>query len=249
MTPRARRTTLSAANSGWVRVSIDDDRPFDVRVRLNERGRLEIVELWLAPGGPIDSTTLRQVQLVHVEGLVNAPDLREYIIARLDEPEGAGFDRTDQIVEGGALVAHAGTAGESGAALPPQVVRGGSAHGTQRIGGTAAGRRGRFFEIPPADEGRRIEVELTDRVTISDSLTVTRKGRPRAKLRVPSTNPKPPKFYKEVARAYLELAAESHRPVVELAEANTVPWSTAQRWVKEARRRGFLPPGQKGRRG
>jgi len=28
-----------------------------------------------------------------------------------------------------------------------------------------------------------------------------------------------------------------------------VPVTTAHRWVKEARRRGFLPPGQKGRRG
>jgi hypothetical protein len=90
---------------------------------------------------------------------------------------------------------------------------------------------------------------LTDSATVTDLLTVTRSGRPRAKLRIPSTNPKPPKFYEEAARAYLELAAEGNRPAKELAEANDVPVSTAHRWVKEARRRGFLPPGQKGRRG
>lgn len=244
-----RRATLSAGNGGWVRVAIDDDPPFEVRVRPNDRGRLEVVELRLAPGGPIDSTTLRQVPLARAEGLVNVPDLREYILARLDEPEGAGFDRTDQVVEGGPLEAYAGTAGGSGTAFPPQVVRGGGASAAQRLAGMAAGRRGRFFTVPPAAAGRRIEVELTDTVTATDSLTVTRSGRPRAKLRVPTTNPKPPKFYEEVARAYRELAAEGNRPAVELAEANGVPLSTAHRWVKRARELGFLPPGQKGRRG
>jgi len=34
-----------------------------------------------------------------------------------------------------------------------------------------------------------------------------------------------------------------------LAEANGVPVSTVHRWVKEARRRGFLPPGRPGRSG
>jgi hypothetical protein len=232
-----------------VRVTIDDNPPFEMRVRPNDRGRLEVVELRLAPGGPIDSTALRQVPLAHAEGLVNVPDLREYIVARLDEPEGAGFDRTDQVVEGGPLVAHAGAAGGSGTAFPPQVVRGGSAHGSQRIAGMAAGRRGRFFEAPPTSGGQRVEVELTDSATVTDSLTVTRSGRPHAKLRLPATNPKPPKFYEEVAWAYRELSAQGNRPAMELAEANGVPVTTVHRWVKEARRRGFLPPGRKGRRG
>jgi hypothetical protein len=52
-----------------------------------------------------------------------------------------------------------------------------------------------------------------------------------------------------VASVYSALAASSNRPAVELAESNDVPLTTAHRWMKEARRRGFLPPGQKGRRG
>jgi hypothetical protein len=56
-------------------------------------------------------------------------------------------------------------------------------------------------------------------------------------------------FYKRVADVYRELVGWTNRPAVELAEANGVPVTTAHRWVKEARRRGFLPPGQKGRRG
>lgn len=100
MTTTARSTTLSAANGGWVRVAIDDGPPFEVRVRPDERGRLEVVELRLAPGGPIDSTMLRQVQLAHVEVLVNAPNLHEYLLARMDEPGPPAFDCTDRVVSG-----------------------------------------------------------------------------------------------------------------------------------------------------
>jgi hypothetical protein len=75
-------------------------------------------------------------------------------------------------------------------------------------------------------------------------------GRGRARLGVPSPpRSKPDVFYKRVADVYRELVGWTNRPAVELAEANGVPVTTAHRWVKEARRRGFLPPGQKGRRG
>ena len=52
-----------------------------------------------------------------------------------------------------------------------------------------------------------------------------------------------------MATAYRHLAATSSRPVGELADANDVPVSTAQRWVKEARRRGLLAPGHPGKAG
>ena len=56
-------------------------------------------------------------------------------------------------------------------------------------------------------------------------------------------------FYERVAAIYRQKAAQSNRPAVEIANTNGVPVTTVHRWVKEARRRGFLPPGQKGRRG
>jgi hypothetical protein len=56
-------------------------------------------------------------------------------------------------------------------------------------------------------------------------------------------------FYTEVAVAYRHLAATTHRPVAHLADANNVPVSTAQRWVKEARRRSLLAPGRPGKAG
>jgi hypothetical protein len=140
------------------------------------------------------------------------------------------------------LVARAGAAGGSGNADDASVEistkhASGQAHGQQRVGSIAT--------------GRKIDVEITDSVSARDEVKVVVNPTRRlsARLHIPTTNPKPLSFYKQVAAVYTRLAAQSHRPVVELAEANAVPWSTAQRWVKEARRRGFLPPGQKGRRG
>lgn len=72
--------------------------------------------------------------------------------------------------------------------------------------------------------------------------------RPPLKLRVPSgRGKKPDAFYERVAKAYQWLAAHGGKPASVLAEQNNVPVTTVHRWVKEARARGLLPPGQKGR--
>jgi len=60
---------------------------------------------------------------------------------------------------------------------------------------------------------------------------------------------RPDRFYRDVARAYRDLAQSSARPAADLAEASGVPTTTAHRWIKEARRRGFLPPGRPGKAG
>jgi hypothetical protein len=60
---------------------------------------------------------------------------------------------------------------------------------------------------------------------------------------------RPDDFYRDIARAYAELAQSSPRPASVLAEENGVPVTTAHRWVKEARRRGFLPAGRPGKAG
>ena len=66
---------------------------------------------------------------------------------------------------------------------------------------------------------------------------------------VPPGRGKPDAFYRRVAHAYLGLAVRTNRPAATIAAVNGVPVSSVHGWVKEARRRGFLPPGQKGRRG
>lgn len=65
----------------------------------------------------------------------------------------------------------------------------------------------------------------------------------------PVRHRRPDDFYREIARAYLDLAQTSARPAADLAEAHAVPGTTAYRWIKEARRRGFLPPGRPGKAG
>jgi len=56
-------------------------------------------------------------------------------------------------------------------------------------------------------------------------------------------------FYRRVAEAYRELAEHTRAPAVRIAEEANVPLTTAHRWIREARRRGFLPPAQKGKAG
>lgn len=60
---------------------------------------------------------------------------------------------------------------------------------------------------------------------------------------------RPDRFYSDVAAAYLVLAQATPRPAAELAQTHGVPPTTAHRWIKEARRRGFLPPGRPGKAG
>lgn len=64
----------------------------------------------------------------------------------------------------------------------------------------------------------------------------------RLELKFPSGARKPDAFYQSVASLYLYLRVLSDRPAADIAEANGVPVTTVHRWVKEARRRGFLPP-------
>ena len=70
-----------------------------------------------------------------------------------------------------------------------------------------------------------------------------------AKLRKSTPQGYTDAFYDAVAIAYRGLVGTSSRPIGELATANEVPVTTAQRWVREARRRGKLPPGRPGKAG
>jgi hypothetical protein len=60
---------------------------------------------------------------------------------------------------------------------------------------------------------------------------------------------KPDKFYKEAAELYVQLAKDSRRPAADLAERSGVSVASMHRWIAEARRRGYLPPAEPGRRG
>lgn len=59
----------------------------------------------------------------------------------------------------------------------------------------------------------------------------------------------PEKFYRQVALAYRQYAIETKAPARAIADEAQVPVTTVHRWIREARQRGFLPPGRKGRAG
>lgn len=63
------------------------------------------------------------------------------------------------------------------------------------------------------------------------------------------TRGRPDTFYQEIAGVYLAYSQRSTGPARDIAGQRGVPVSTAHRWVKEARRRGFLPPGHPGKTG
>lgn len=83
-----------------------------------------------------------------------------------------------------------------------------------------------------------------------EPVTERRRRRPTGKLPLPKGSKYPDSFYRRVAEEYARLVADGVRsPGATMAEANDVPASTAHRWIKEARRRGFLAAGRAGRAG
>ncbi len=52
-------------------------------------------------------------------------------------------------------------------------------------------------------------------------------------------------FYQEVAERYQKYEATTGKPTSWVAFAGDVPYTTAARWVREARRRGHLPPAKR----
>jgi hypothetical protein len=54
-------------------------------------------------------------------------------------------------------------------------------------------------------------------------------------------------FYRRVAAAYTETIRRTRSVAPELAAEANVPVRTVHGWIREARRRGFLPPGKQGR--
>jgi hypothetical protein len=59
----------------------------------------------------------------------------------------------------------------------------------------------------------------------------------------------PDGFADRVAEAYREYVMETRSPALKIAEEAGVPVGTARGWIREARRRGKLPQGRKGKAG
>ena len=96
-------------------------------------------------------------------------------------------------------------------------------------------------------------IEAAANAQLHDALSPPMKRKAEARvsdaLRSNAVRGYPDAFYDSIATAYRSLAATTSKPVSEIAAANEVPVTTAQRWVKEARRRGLLSPGHPGKAG
>lgn len=108
------------------------------------------------------------------------------------------------------------------------------------------GREGEVmqFEASSASAG--------DAPTLEELRLRTPAKAPRRKRRKPLTRPDgrdPDAFYAAVAAAYREYAPETKAPGAAIAKEAGVPATTAHRWVREARRRGFLGAGRQGKSG
>jgi hypothetical protein len=81
-------------------------------------------------------------------------------------------------------------------------------------------------------------------------MPITRAERPAQRPRL--TRPggaDPDEFYPLVAQAYWEYAPLTRAPAKEIATEAGVPITTVHRWIREARRRGFLSSAKKGKAG
>lgn len=56
-------------------------------------------------------------------------------------------------------------------------------------------------------------------------------------------------FYAHLVARYLTVMLRTSKPAVQMAEESGVPVTTVHRWVREARRRGALPPARPGAAG
>jgi hypothetical protein len=113
--------------------------------------------------------------------------------------------------------------------------------------------RARASNVQEPTSEQRGELGLAG--TIEQALPITPilgSARSPQRTRAPLARPDgrdPDDFYARVAEAYREYAPHTRAPAAEIAREAGVPATTAHRWIREARRRQFLPPGRKGKAG
>lgn len=115
-------------------------------------------------------------------------------------------------------------------------------------------RRGEWPEVAPTPEEGGADHFLSkdvDRLLLADqagSTVFVEEESTRPRLTRPDGKD-PEGFYSAVGQAYREALATTSAPAVALAEEAGVPIATVRGWIREARRRSFLPPARKGRAG
>ncbi len=219
--------TVSIGRGGWVRLDLSPEGPAYVRFAARPSGHLGLTELYARGKDGLTAAALRELPLTRLEVWANSPEARALLLEHLFEPAPdlarlVGFYATAPEADGDDWVSLSMRAQdpESGLVQPvPPSERPGPSR--QRAGRSRP--RGGAYGSP--ERPATLKVEL------------------------PSTKRYPDDFYEGVARIFARLVWTSERPAVEIAEANEVPTTTVHAWVREARKRGFLGEGTKGRAG
>jgi hypothetical protein len=133
---------------------------------------------------------------------------------------------------------------------------GGLLHVTAEFAAFAGGRFGPVRVVIENDAGvtagdlRRVPLATLDRT--ANNLREILDGLDELPLprRTAGARPEDPDaFYKRVALRYARVVEDTHAPAPVLAEEAGVPVTTVHRWIREARRRGYLPPARRGAAG
>jgi hypothetical protein len=217
---KERRERIGFGNAGWVRY-VQDEPPVQAYVRFADQdGRLVAVDILLSSDAGLDTNSLRHFSIARLEALVNDPEA-PWVRERINIP--------------GPLVREAAAfyATSYGSREPDhwakQMIVGqypDTNYPKARLPGprkTPAGSQSveHVFEEPEYG----LVVEIPKGRSYGDD------------------------FYRDVAKKYSAAARAYRRPAVQIAEANGVPTATVHRWVKEARRRGFLGVARPGKAG
>lgn len=217
---------LSLGNGGWVRASYMDDQLHAYARFANVGGRLELVEQYLRrpDGGPLRSPERAAVQWGRLATIVNLPRIRPRVEFLLQLP-GPDLAR--------AAAAFRTTYGAKADHWLANMLH------AQIQGGAP--------QAPWPDPGRaRAPVPGGGPARERDTLDPRAAALPTGALEVPTNRPYPVSFYEHVAQAYEELKGAGVAPNSAMAAANKVPKTTADRWVREARRRGLLGTAPRG---
>jgi hypothetical protein len=218
------RITLMAA--GWCRVSVDDPAlTIMARLTTTANGRIAIAEIVLARFPGVTADALRAIPIGRLEAWANGPG-REDVIAEIERRSLAESENSDLDSRVRSLADTWARWGTSPEAL--------------------AAEESRMEEVAALGVSEQFNAgEIGIGWGLDGKPVVLRSRIRNLQLRIPEGQPKPDSFYQEVARLFGEIAVNSPRPAAVLAEANDVKPSTVHGWVKEARRRGLLAPGER----
>jgi hypothetical protein len=215
--------TLTLGNGGWVRVELDRHRLY---IRMgDDAGRLVPHEMFVE-GGRLDATLLRRIPLGVIEAAVNTADNAMWIRGRMNVPSPDPATALTFFTE-------------------PLSFR------------YDKERKDRVPTVPhwaaamlwsQVDEG--VAPKPKPPLMKQSATATVRPAPPDPRLEVPDAKPYGDDFYRRVALVYSGLVAAGEAPAPRIADANGVPAiTTVHRWVREARRRGFLPPATRGKAG